>query len=83
MILYTSSPRDWLRTVLRPLSFRTYKVTLQDKSVPLEKDFDPQISAMQDVMRKVKSKKNDLYDKTTLEFVEVTRRAVRAHITHL
>ena len=54
--------------------------------MPLEKDFDPQISAMQDVMRKVKSKKNDLYDKTTLEFVEVTRRAVRAgrtHITHL
>ena len=38
----------------------------------LEKDLDPEISAMQDIMRNIKKKKNDLYDKTTIEFVDVS-----------
>ena len=37
----------------------------------VEKDLQPDITDMQDIMRNIKKKKNDLYDKTTLEFVEV------------
>ncbi len=38
----------------------------------LEKDLDPEITDMQDIMRTIKKKKNDLYDKTTIEFVDVS-----------
>ena len=45
---------------------------LQDKNLKLDKDLDPSISDMQDIMRNIKKKKNDLYDKTTIEFVDVS-----------
>lgn len=44
----------------------------QDQDPKLEKDLDPEISEMQDIMRNIKKKKNDLYDKTTIEFVDVS-----------
>ena len=45
----------------------------QDKNFKLEKDLDPLVIEMQDIMKNIKKKKNNLYDKTTIEFVDVSK----------
>ena len=44
----------------------------QDKKFKVEKDLDPIVIEMQDAMKNIKKKKNNLYDKTTIEFVDVS-----------
>ena len=43
---------------------------IKDLAVPIEKDLDPDIAAMQDITRNIKKKKNDICDKTTVDFVD-------------